>query len=255
MKKVLLLILIISFSVIAKGQLTGMNPNVAGPGQTLQTTVTGPGLFIQASSPSGNLFSVVLTNGPTTLTIFDWGTFMWNNITVLSTDQFITDFFQIPYNATPGQYLLTVVTGDVFDPWTNQQTYTLPNAFTVLPPDGFINGNVYDDANKNGIKDGGELGIQGQEVTVLPENYILYNDVNGDYSLPVMNGNHIIKWFENGVYNYQLSSDSASYAVTVNSNIQGGFDFGLKPALISMSINYAEIGQIISTTITADGIF
>src|SRR6185436_2787809 len=171
MKIFLLLITGICICFMANAQLTGMNPAFAGPGQTLQTTVTGPGLFLQGSSPSGNIFSVYLTNGPTSLALFDWGNFIWNNLTVLSTDEFITDYFNVPITATPGNYLLTVVTGDLFNPWWNQQTYTLPNAFTVLPPDGFINGNIYSDINQNGIKDAGEQGVQYQTVTILPEYY------------------------------------------------------------------------------------
>ena len=167
MKKILLLISGISVCLTANAQLTGMNPDSAGAGQTLQTTVTGPGLFMQSSSPSGNLFSVYLTNGPTSIAIFDYGNWVWNNINVLSTDSFITDYFNIPITATPGSYLLTVVTGDVFNPWWNQQTYTLPNAFTVFPPDGYINGTVYSDTNQNGVKDAGEPGIQNETVRGL----------------------------------------------------------------------------------------
>ena len=256
MKKYLLVVLVIAFSFTANAQLTGMNPNTAAPGSTLTTTITGPGIFIQGSSPSGNVFSVILTNGPTTITLFDWGNFIFNNLTVLSTDSILSDNFMIPMTATPGQYLLTVVTGDVFNPWNNQQTFTLPNAFTVTPPDGFVNGIVYDDANQNGVQDGGELGIQNQGIWILPENYYQVTDASGNYSIPVMNGNHTIQWNLISAFdNLQLSSDSATYAVQVNNNTQGGFDFGLKPALLSMAINYAEIGQTISTIITSDGAF
>src|SRR6185436_3013807 len=166
--------------------------------------------------------------------------------------EFITDFFTIPVTATPGLYQLDVVTGDVMNPWMNQQFYTLPNAFTVLPPDGYLEGNVYFDANENGIKDGAETGLQNQNVQVLPEGYYLPTDANGDYSLPAMNGSHTIRWLQSGDNN-QLSSDSATYSVVVNSNTQGGFDFGLKPALLSMSINYTQIGGTVFSTITANG--
>jgi|GEM_PF-2774377 len=255
MKIFLLLITGICICFMANAQLTGMNPASAGPGQTLQTTVTGPGLFLQGSSPSGNIFSVYLTNGPTSLALFDWGNFIWNNLTVLSTDEFITDYFNVPITATPGNYLLTVVTGDLFNPWWNQQTYTLPNAFTVLPPDGFINGNIYSDINQNGIKDAGEQGVQYQTVTILPEYYQVTTDAAGDYSAPAMNGVHTVQWSSAGYSNNQLSSDSASFSVSVNGNTQGGFDFGLKPALISISIDYSQIGQSVTSIITADDVF
>ncbi|HKR05658.1 MAG TPA: SdrD B-like domain-containing protein [Bacteroidia bacterium] len=255
MKKILLLITGIFICFTANAQLTGMNPASAGPGQTLQTTVTGPGLFLQGSSPSGNLFSVYLTNGSTSIAIFDYGNMIFNNITVNSTDDFTTDFFNIPITATPGSYLLTVVTGDMFNPWWNQQTYTLPNAFTVLPPDGYINGNIYSDTNQNGIKDAGEPGIQNETVTILPGYYQVLTNASGDYSAPAMNGVHTVQWSPSYYRNYQLSSDSVSFSVSVNGNTQGGFDFGLKPALLSMSVNYSQIGGTVFTTITSDGAF
>lgn len=50
-------------STAANAQLTGMSPNQAIHNQTLQTTITSNGLFVQAMSPNGNVFQIFLKQG------------------------------------------------------------------------------------------------------------------------------------------------------------------------------------------------
>ena len=122
--------------------------------------------------------------------------------------------FSIPGTAVPGVYDLVVTTTDTLFIGSNLQTYTLPASFTITPPDGFISGKVYFDANLNGVFDTGETPLTSQYLTLTPGNVSATTDANGDYTFGVMNGIYTITWNRTSGISYLLSSDSASYTVT-----------------------------------------
>jgi hypothetical protein len=239
MKKYILLLLIagLAASQSVYSQLTGITPNTAQYGQSLQTTITSNGIFIQGFSPNGNVQYIYLRHStqPTNIvTIFDWSSTP-NNTTVIDANTLLTDFFSIPFNAPSGVYDLNVTT---WDPWTPQVNYILPNAFTIQPYDGIISGNVYKDLNRNGIKDSGEPNIVNANIRRQSGSGWIsyYTNASGDYSIPVYNGNYKI------YYGPVFSSDrlfdtqgTDTINVNINNNNSTGNNFGLNGALLSVT--------------------
>lgn len=254
MKKYILIITILAFCISAKAQLTAITPNQGYAGQVLNTSVTGAGIFMQSSSPSGNVYDMYLQQGGSIIYLFDWNT-QWNySINVVTPDSVDIQNFIIPGGAASGSYDLHVTTGDIFQPWINQNFYTLPAAFTIAPPDGYISGRVYQDSNLNGIQDAGELGLQNQIINIMPGNYNTYTDVNGDYSSPAYNGNYTVKWIAAINQNYSVFAQP-TFNVTINNANSSGNDFGLETAITNIAINYGEIGTTVNPVITSDSLF
>src|SRR5436190_1879703 len=129
MKRLYILLLLLGyFPISASAQLTNMTPNVGNYLQQLQPTITGNGIFIQSSSPYGNLFLVQLRQGSDIIKLFDYTDFStFFNISVIDANT-ITGSLLVPITAPTGVYDLEVTTGDIWDPFTNQQFYTLPAA-------------------------------------------------------------------------------------------------------------------------------
>lgn len=234
MRKVYLLILILFIATTSQAQLTGMSPNQGVNGQTLQTTISGNGIFIQSSSPSGNLYQIRMINGTDIISVFDyWNS--WMGTTSVVDPNTVETELTIPLASPAGLYDLEVIVGDVWDPAWNQTTYTLPDAFTVLPPDGYVTGTVYRDLNSNGIMDAGENGINNYPVKLMPLNYMVYTDASGNYSFPASNGNYTITAITS-TNNYLFSSNgNDTLSVTINNANSSGNDFGLEPALVSIT--------------------
>ncbi len=67
-----------------------------------------------------------LIDGTNSITFFDLFNFGWLTTVVVDPDT-VTSEIPIPLAAVPGLYDLEVITD-------NQNTYTLPDAFTILPP-------------------------------------------------------------------------------------------------------------------------
>ncbi len=246
----LLTLLLLLLVVSAKAQLTGITPTQGVLGSTIPTTITGNGIFIQASSPSGNIYQIKLIDGANTINIFDFWNFGWLTTTVVDPNT-VTSEIIVPLGAVPGLYDLEVITGDVFNPSWNQTTYTLPNAFTVLPPDGYIEGTLYDDVNRNGIKDGGEPGIGNRQVKLLPMNWTTTTNALGNYSFPVTNGTYsvvVVGYY----YPYLVVSSADTLTVIVNNNTVTGNDFGLMDALFNITPTTGYQGVTTLHQLTAD---
>jgi len=247
MKKIYTLFVLLILSYSAQAQLTGMNPNIGVLNQTLNTTITTSGIFIQNSSPTGNIYEIKLV-GPAfyTIDIFNMDFVPNFTTTVINADSVTTDM-TIPLAAQSGLYELRVTIGDVLDPHINQIQYTLPNAFTVTPPDGYIMGNVYDDVNLNGIKDAGEPGIFAQTINVMPDNVFVTTNGTGDFNIPSYNGNHQVQYIPSGSnYLFQTSLPSI-YNITINNNNSTGNDFGTKHALTFVAPD--SVGAGLTTTL------
>ncbi|MBK8874329.1 MAG: hypothetical protein IPN13_10555 [Bacteroidetes bacterium] len=109
MKTIYFFIAALLGATIAQAQLTSISPTQGAIGQTLQTTITGSGLFIQNSSPSGNISSIKLINGPNVIQGFDYFNSWINPTTVLNADSVISEI-SIPLTAVSGNYDLEVKT-------------------------------------------------------------------------------------------------------------------------------------------------
>ena len=148
-KKLYPTLVLFCFAISANAQLTSINPATGFASQTsLRTTVTSNGLFQASISPGGNIYEVYLEQGVNRITIADMNN-IWNfPYPVTVTDPNTMNLqFSIPGTAVPGVYDLVVTTTDTLFIGSNLQTYTLPASFTITPPDGFISGKVYFDAN------------------------------------------------------------------------------------------------------------
>lgn len=252
MKNFLLLCSITLLSLVTKAQtLVGISPNVyvQGSNTTLTTTITGQGtgFFLSSSSPGMNIY-----NGSTIYYGDYFGT------TVSSDTTFTTTLVMSP-TAPLGSYTLVV---NYFDgpAWSNPNTVTLtlPNAFTVVAADGYINGTVFDDRNQNGIQDLGESGIPGISLNIQPVNLTISTDVNGHYSYPLTNGSYSISYItSNNNSNYLFFSPPATAInnfVINNSNYTANYP--MYRGLTSMNPDSAYFGQTINVTVySAKGIF
>lgn len=248
MKKQLLLLLttvMLGFSVHAQS-LVSASPNTVQAGATLATTITGSGTFFQGSSPQGNVNNIYIEQG---------GAYYYADFfSMISTDDTHVDAsISVPSNATPGLYNLHV---EYFDPF-NFQTYylQLPNSITVNPPDGYIQGKVFDDVNGNGILDGGEAGVSGQTVSVTgyPS---AQTDANGNFSVGVVNGSYTVSFVpSSGNYLYVPAPYPSTYPVTINSANSTGNDFATSHYLQSVYPDSAFISQTINVTISSNGLF
>jgi uncharacterized repeat protein (TIGR01451 family) len=236
------MLILLSFNAL--GQLTSIAPNSGIPNQFLTPTITSNNLFLQSGSASGNIYSINLYLGGTfAINLFDyWFTSSGTNVINSNT---VTTELSIPSNAPVGVYSLSVVTGDVMFPWMNQFTYTLPNAFTVGPVDGYITGTVYFDLNKNGVKDVGEPGIINRSVKLLPLGLVIPTDANGDYTFAVANGSYQVAILNN-TSDFLFSTGNDTIPVTINNSNSPGNNFGLKQALVSITpdTGYRGITQL-----------
>ncbi|HMT28425.1 MAG TPA: SdrD B-like domain-containing protein, partial [Bacteroidia bacterium] len=231
----LLIILSILVSFTSKAQITGMSATQGCPGQTLQTTISSNGMFLQSSSPAGNIYSLKLKkSGFAPITIFDWNNWWDLNTQVINADTVNSQFVVNSINL--GLYDLEVIIGDVLYPYLNQNTYTLPSAFTVVPPDGTISGTIYHDLNNNGIKDGGEPAISNRIVRAVSWSTNT-TDINGDYSFDVANGTYSLLVEPSNLPYMFVTSNPDTIQATINNNNSAGNDFGLRHALTSVTPN------------------
>lgn len=97
-----------------------------------------------------------------------------------------------------------------------------------------ISGSVYSDSNANGIKEGGEAGISGIEVSAYDANNTLYgpatSSASGDYFLTVPNGISVRIEFDNlptGMYVSVNSSGTSAAAVTFTNTPACNVNLGL----------------------------
>ncbi len=252
MKKYYLLSLLLLLVITSvKAQLTGMSPSQAIHGQYLTTTITSNNLFIQTSSPSGNFYEAYLQQGAYIIPIFDfWSGGWWPTLFVQDGNTTTADI-SIPPTAPTGAYDLHVTLGDPFYPYYNQVFYTLPAAFTVLPPAGYITGTVYEDLNLNGVKDVGEPPLSGQTVVLTPGSISVNTDVSGNYSFPAANGTYTVT-LQAPYLPYMFGTSPAALSVTVNNANAPNNNFGRRHVLSSITPNIGYRGMTKMHQIVSD---
>ncbi len=261
MKKLSLLTFFIAFySLQGFGQLTGMSNTSTVVGRTvLNTTITSNNAFIQGATPNGNVYQIELRQGSTILNLAD-GYSTWNVysiVNVTSPSSLILSTFSIPYNAPLGSYSLYVGYQDsLLQGSTPSSSYfdSLPNAFTVLPPDGYIQGTVYDDLNLNGQRDPGEPGIQNGAIRIDAGSMNYPPLTDGTFSIPQDNGTHTVTFTRAG-YDTRYVTGVSSYSATINNSNSTGNDFGVRRKLRFAVPNQVIAGQQISLTLIADTLF
>lgn len=210
-------------SMSTSAQLTGMNPDSAIVGTTLlNTTITSNSAFVQVLSPNGNVYDIYLREpGGYSFVVFDGINQPWIGGSVVDPSTFLVDNFSIPINAPLGAYTLYVGFGD---PWTwypgMPLNYdSLPGAFTILPPDGYISANVFNDDNWNEVWDPGEPGLSGHRIDLTPASTApISTGTSGNIMIPAINGAYTVEWKNNTADLRKLTGDSSLYHVTVNNN-------------------------------------
>jgi uncharacterized repeat protein (TIGR01451 family) len=255
MKNIYLLIAGILFSVHHQAQtLNGIIPDSGTVGQqNLNTTITATNLFQTSLSPEGNIWEINLRKGSSVIPVFGQGSINLN-VNVINSDT-ATAMFSIPYNADTGLYDLELSTYDLFNPGFPNNFYTVPLAFSVNPPDGYLTGKIYRDLNENGVLDASEPGIEGHPLYLQPGNLVQYTDAQGDYRFGVSNGTYTVSFGVPISHTYILSSDSSSYTVSIANNTAGALDFGVLDGLISLSPSVIYPGSTLNALVTSRSVF
>ncbi|HMU76187.1 MAG TPA: SdrD B-like domain-containing protein [Bacteroidia bacterium] len=204
--------------------LTSMSPFSALAGTGFSAYISGANTVFQSSSPpTGAIYDAYLFRTDTAVTYYANA----NTFNIIDDLHFYADF-SIPANAPIGWYNLGVVydlTG-----FGNYITLNLQNALYIDQGSLFLQGNVFYDANSNGIKDVGEPGFSGQKVIVQPDNVFAFTDNSGNYSVGSYAGTHTVQW-QNTIPGFSLSSGSqSSYNVNASATTTG-LDFGLNSTL------------------------
>ncbi|MFT5823159.1 MAG: hypothetical protein ACI8ZM_004419 [Crocinitomix sp.] len=112
---------------------------------------------------------------------------------------------------------------------TDDQISWFKNAFSSSQQ---VSGNLYYDENENGIRDVGELGLGGIQVTSEPTFEFSYTYVDGNYIInfeDVADGDYTVLPEE--LDHWGITSDPMEYLVTVDDAFDGAedFDFGFFP--------------------------
>ncbi len=108
--------------------------------------------------------------------------------------------------------------------------------FGVQYNQGFIEGDIFVDANNNGLFDSNESALAYQTIQV--GNYWGYSNQNGHYKIAVVPGTYTVSYSPSGLYAGYALSTASSYTVTVvNGGTSSNNDFGIY--LIPGSTNLA----------------
>jgi uncharacterized repeat protein (TIGR01451 family) len=121
-------------------------------------------------------------------------------------------------------------------------TFGTFNYFKIIEPSLIVEGNIFYDQNANGIFDNNEFGISNTNVTILPDNLHVFIQDDGNYVFRGESGETYEVVFD-GLENWELSTDSASYHVTLPQDSAQLYNFGLVPAV---AVNNVESN--VSTT-------
>ena len=218
MKNILLSLFLVTIVCLKSfSQVQTITPGNALQGQTLTTTITmAAGAFSLGSPPFQNT-DIYLQQGGTT--IYNYAGYSWSNV-YFPGDSLWTEF-TIPTNAPNGYYDLNVTTYD----WQGFPTvWSLPNGFFVGVAAGTVEGDIYFDANQNGVRDGGEIPLKNHKVSVNPAAYTVFTDAAGHYKAYLDTGSYSLSYLPNVSF-FQTSSPATYNGFVPPSST--GKDFGV----------------------------
>lgn len=260
-KKVIVFLTAILIHFNSDATITGMSPNSGVVGTNhLNTTITSNGTFVQAASPNGNVYEIGLRQGGTYYSLADgyYNYTIYQNTTIVDPNTLQLTDFSLPYNAPTGSYTLVV---GYLDPMfqmiqPQSQSYdSLQNAFTILPPDGYLQGTIFEDINQNGQRDAGEPPFVSGQLLLNPGGTYYSLTATGDFSIPVSNGNYTVTYVRSSGDVAYVTSDSIQYTVTVNAANVTGLDFGVHRKLTGIFPNQVVAGQQVRITVVGDTLF
>ncbi|MFI5219496.1 MAG: T9SS type A sorting domain-containing protein, partial [Bacteroidia bacterium] len=193
--------------------LVSMAPNQSYPNFTTNITISARGIFEVLGFPQGNITDIFVK-----YTSYEYHV-PYNSINVVDSNT-ATATLTIPAIAPfSSSYSLYVKTDGVNIHW-------ITNSFSVIDYPYDVSGNVYFDANSNGIKDAGDYGLPYQRIYITPHNNYYFTDFAGDYLIGTPAGATVVTWSPIAGSNLILTSDSASYTLNVSSNVSN-LDFGI----------------------------
>ncbi len=223
MKKILLTTAIIFFYFFSNAQVVSIRPAGALVGQSLRTYITcASGAFANATT-SFFQSDIYLKQGASIIYCdpsTNWFSNVYSGCIPNWCDSMYVDF-NIPNNAHVGPYDVHVITHDAitFNPVDN----VLPNGFTLNLPAGTVEGDVYFDANQNGVRNVGEPGLPNHVVQALSFGLSTLTDQNGHYRLFLGTGNYTISY--SPPTGFTRTSLPATYSGVVPPS-HTGLDFG-----------------------------
>ncbi len=83
-------------------------------------------------------------------------------------------------------------------------------------PTNVIVGNVYQDLNRNCVKDTNEVGLPGKIIVASPGNYFATTDANGDYTIFIDPGTYTVSQASTEYYNQSCPVALGTYSVTIS---------------------------------------
>jgi Secretion system C-terminal sorting domain len=105
-----------------------------------------------------------------------------------------------------------------------------------------LEGKVYFDQNQNGSFDSGDFGLSNYPVSVAPIGLLSLTNSSGIYSYNIPPNTYTVN--ANITTNWILTSDSASYTVSLSSNLIDSLDFGLYPSMVTYDFNTELVGGV-----------
>ena len=228
MKKFLLLALIL-FAQFTKAQVVSIVPNNGTYGQTLTTTITLANGTLTMSSPPMGLNDIYLQQGSTYIYATNYTVFPF--IPPNFSDS-ISATFSIPPVTNPGFYDVHVTTYQCAGcPFPTPNDNQLLSGFFLGNVAGHIEGDVYFDANQNGVRDTGEVGIANQHLINSSTNGTAISNLSGHYSFAVDTGVNNISLTIPPIFTQ--TSTPLTYIVSVPPDTLGN-DFGIYAAPASI---------------------
>ncbi|HRH65214.1 MAG TPA: T9SS type A sorting domain-containing protein [Bacteroidia bacterium] len=204
-------------------QVVSVRPAFGLRGIQLNTTITlASGVLTMASPPLQNS-DIYIQQGANTVFCSNFS--VYESSPSVYTDSISADF-DLNAPILLGPYDVHVITW-TYDWWTG--TYSpidnlLSGGFFVGGQAGTIEGDVYFDANQNGINDAGDWGLWGKTVSIQPQNYNVITNLQGHYKAYLDTGAYTVT--VQPAANFTLTSTPSSYAANVPPSSTGN-DFGL----------------------------